>query len=400
MAGDAVAIVALPFVLIEAGYGAASLGLVMTTVTASRLIGSLIAGPIADRVRRDRLMAMSDLARAGCEIGAFIVFVTHTHILPLVLVLYGCFGLFAAFFVPAANGMLAEIVESSHKQAANAYLAIVDNFSSTAGPALTGLVFLFVSVNYGVLTDAATFVLSGLLVLRLRLPRRQRGSRTGSPSLFREVVAGIRVVSQTVWLRDGMLLNSAINALGFAPFLILMPYVSRSSSGESSVWGVLFGAYGIGALIGSMLAVRLHPRRPLVSILGCCVVSWVLVFALSPTMSSNPWLLVLPVGMAGACTAVRGIVWDTTLQSGIPQTMIGRISSLDFLTSSVVIPLGYSAFGALGESLGPSRALLASGISLFVIGGVICGKGGIAKPAASLIVIPRSEQASASTRAR
>jgi MFS family permease len=141
----------------------------------------------------------------------------------------------------------------------------------------------------------------------------------------------------------------------------LGPIVAERDLGGPAVWGTVLGAVGVGALIGSLLATRANPRRPLVQVALCdALFGLPLIFLAAAAPAA---LLAVAAVLSGAGTMLGMAIWESTLQRHIPAESLSRVSSYDWFGSYAVFPLGLVLWGSLAGAIGTQTALwLASGL--------------------------------------
>jgi hypothetical protein len=162
-------------------------------------------------------------------------------------------------------------------------------------------------------------------------------------------------VRRRTWLWASFI-SFAFGNLSIAAFFVLGPLVVERELGGPSTWGLILAAGAGGGVLGSVVALRWKPARPLVpaSIL-MLTVSLQLVGLVPPVPVP---LLMAAAAAAFASIAIGNALWDTLLQQHVPKEAISRVSSLDWMVSLVFMPLGYTAAGPLSDRIGVEETLL------------------------------------------
>jgi hypothetical protein len=173
------------------------------------------------------------------------------------------------------------------------------------------------------------------------------------------------------WLWVSILDFSVFQLILLSSLYILGPVVARTSLGGAASWAAISSALGVGLVLGSVVALRFRPARPL-------RVAFALVIVVAPPVallgaSSSTALIVAAMVPAGAALAIGQTLWATTLQQRIPEHVLSRVSSYDWIASTALRPLGYAAVGPLAAVLGVRTTLLvaAAGLVLLQVG-VLC----------------------------
>ena len=357
--GDSMMLVAVPFAALQIGGSPTAVGLVFAANLIPRLALMLVGGVWADRLPRQHMMIASDLLRAlGQAAGAFVLLAGVAELWQLALIA-AMHGTGAAFFLPASTGLVPETISPPRLQQANALIGLSRNVFAIAGPALAGLLVHASSPGWVYGIDAATFALSAAFLVRLPVtaarPERRR--------FVADLVEGWREVTSRTWVWTSIVYFSVWN-FAVAAFFVLGPVVTDGELGGAPDWGLILAGGAIGSVLGSLLALRIRPRRPLAT--GYALIT---VAALQPLLLIRPFLA-LVVGAAGLLARVTLsfsiTLWQTALQERIPGEALSRVVSYDWLGSLVLMPLGFATAGRLSEAIGVDATLWLTGALLFV----------------------------------
>lgn len=155
----------------------------------------------------------------------------------------------------------------------------------------------------------------------------------------------------------------------FPALLVLGPTVAKFQLGGADAWGAILAFQGVGSIFGGLLALRLHPRRPLVWASLLCVPMAIVLALLG---AAAPVAVLCAAGFVASVGLTCGdILWFTTFQLNVPDHLMARLSSFDWFGSVALNPLGYALVGPLADSLGVARTLylaaaLNAGISVLI----------------------------------
>ena len=353
--GDALIPVALAFALIqELDASAADLGLVLAAFTVSRVGFTLVGGVWADRLQRRLVMLVCDGIRAAVELFTFAMLLAGAMELWMFGATAALFGASSAFFGPASTGLIPETASRERLQQANALIALSRSGTSILGPALSGGLVAAIGPAWVFAVDGATFLASGGFLLALRIAPRVPGPRQ---RFLHDLAVGLREVTSRTWLWAGLLAAGIAN-LGNATFFVLGPVVFEQDFGGAADWGLALTVGAVGGVLGNGLALRWRPGRPLVA-------SFVFyMFGALPLVA-----LAVPLGLPLVALGVTGYIfgisagnvfWETALQSAIPNDVLSRVSSYDWLVSLVFQPIAYSLAGPAAETFGRDETLWAA----------------------------------------
>jgi MFS family permease len=357
--GDSMVLVAVPFAALHVGGSPTAVGLVFAANLVPRIALMLVGGVWADRLPRQQVMIAADLVRGfGQAAGAFVLLTGVAELWQLALIA-AVHGSGAAFFVPAATGLVPETVSAARLQQANALIGISRNVFAVAGPALAGILVHAFGPGWVYAIDASTFALSAAFLVRLPvtavLAERKR--------FVADLMEGWREVTARTWVWASIVYFSVWN-FAVAAFFVLGPVVADRELGGARDWGVILAGGSIGSILGGLLALRVRPRQPLAT--GYALIT---VAALQPLLLIRPFpaLAVAAAGLLAWVTLAFSItLWQTSLQELIPREALSRVISYDWLGSLVLMPVGFAVAGPISESIGIDTTLWISAGLLFV----------------------------------
>ncbi len=357
--GDRMVTVALAFAVLAIGGSASSIGIVLAVRSGSLLVSLLLGGVVADRVSRRAVMVWADAARLVTQgILAALVIAGTAEVWSIAL-LSGLAGIASGFFNPASVGLLPAIVAPERLQQANGVRATAMSAGEIGGPVLAGVLVAAAGAGWALAVDAATFGVSALLLLGLRVPARTQRAATSFWSDLRE---GWDTFSGTAWVWTFVVWASLANLI-WGAWAVLGPVVADGDLGGPAAWGAINAALGVGALLGALGAIRQMPRRP---VLAAALTGFTLLPALAllaagaPAAAVAAGAFVFGIGMMFGNT-----VWESTLQRHIRPEALSRVSAYDWFGSFAVAPVGLAIWGPIAEGIGIGDALwLAALLSL------------------------------------
>src|SRR3954463_11645342 len=349
--GNNMAAIALAFAVLQIG-GTSDLGYVFLAREIPTAIFLLAGGVWADRVSRKALLVFGDLATGSAQAATAVLFLTHHATVWRVALLQMVFGVAGAFTRPASTGLIAQAVSHAHLQEANALLNLSRSTLRVVGPALGGLIVVLANPGWALAVDAATFFVTAALQLQLRIPATERPPRT---RMLHELREGWTEFASRTWLWMMVASFGLFQLTLFPSLLVLGPTVAESHLGGAGAWGLILAFQGVGSIFGGLIALRLHPRRPLVAATLLCV-PIALVLALLGAAAPVP-LLCFAGFVAFLGLTCGDIIWFTTFQLQVPDHLMSRLSSFDWFGSVALNPLGYALVGPLANVLGVATTL-------------------------------------------
>ena len=351
--GDGVTPVALAFAVLDLTGSPTDLGIVLAVHSLVLIALVLAGGVVADRISPRRAMLGADATRTvSMGLIAALLLTGEAQIWELAL-LYAIDGAATALFNPASNAIVPQIVPGRRLQEANALLSFSRWAGKVAGPALAGVLLALGSPGTALGVDAATFAVSAACLWGVRAP----GVRVEDEgeSFLAELRHGWKEFSSRSWMVAIILSAALSNAIYFPSFQVLGPTVARESLGGSSSWALIMALWGVGGLLGGLVALSIRPRRPLLVSEG-----FIVIFALPVALLAIPsTTAVIAAGaLVGASTvSLAEILYETTAAQQIPQQAFARVTAYDWFGSLALEPIGLALVGPIAAGIGVSTTL-------------------------------------------
>ncbi len=354
--------VAVAFAVLAHG-SVSDVGYVLAAGTVPVVVLLLAGGVVGDRTSRRRLLLEADSLRTLAEVALGLwVLVGHPPLWGFIT-LAALMGIGQAFFTPAMTGIVPQLLSADLLQQGNALNGISTSAGGIVGPALAGVIVSVSSPGWAILADAATYFVSVVSLVLIRVD----WSATEHPEAFMALLReGWREFWARSWLWAIVIQWSFVNAF-FAAFFVLGPLVAKESLGGASSWGAILAAEGIGAVIGGVVMLRVHPRRPLLVATLSTLVYPLPLFFLAARSATAAVSAAAFVG--GLFAAVFLVQWTTTMQREIPDHVLSRVSAYDWFGSLVFTPVGMALAGPVASKIGIRTTLVGCGalIILFVV---------------------------------
>ena len=363
--GSQMTFLALPwFVLLTTG-SPTRMGIVLAVQITPIAVLGIPSGTVVSRWGARRTMIVSDAARAPLLASIPILHALGWLTFPLLLVVVALIGVFLAPYFASQRLILPELVgDDEHTVAkANAVVEGAQRATSLLGPASAGLLIATFSAPTVLYVDAATFLCSFVL-LSLFVPKRPPLAPSGEAG---GVLAGVRFILADRVLR--VLGGSALitNGLGqmLSAGLTVLAYEEYSSS---RVAGAFFAAFGAGAVLGSIAAVRIVGRFDPLRLGSTAFVALTLpIFALAVELPVPVVMLALATSSFFSPLVNAPLIGVITMRT--PMALRAKVMTAVITTAMLAGPLGMAIAGPLLESWGPRHVflLVASGQVLATI---------------------------------
>jgi MFS family permease len=319
----------------------------------------LLLGPLLDRLDRRSLMIAADVLRVGVFVA--LPFAPNAG---TVVILALVAGLATGFFRPAVYAGVPNLVDEELLPQANALLQTVENLSWTVGPVVGGLLTAAAgpSAAYGI--NAASFVVSIVLVVRIP-PRLLQSERALSRGYWRDLGDGFLAALRSRSML-AVLVAWGVASIGVGAANVSEIFLAKNtfSSGDFG-YGLLYGAIGAGLVVGSFASAALLERRGVAIVYGGSLALMGAGYA-AAGLSPDVWV-------AAACCAVLGVGNGAAVacnallvQRGVFDAMRGRALTFVMSATYLAVAIGEGVGGAVLQRTGARWEWGASGVALAV----------------------------------
>ncbi len=358
--GDGIFLVAIAWETYTLWNAPAALSIVGIGMTVPTIAFLLIGGVVSDRYDRRLVMAWADGSRA-VAVGALaaLIFTGTLQFWQLVAVV-AFYGIGTAFFMPAFEAIVPDLIPKPELPAANALDQFVRPIALRLVGPVAGGALVALSAGLAFTIDAASFAASLAAVLAIPKVSQLDGHlQTSARTALKE---GLRFVRGRVWLW-GTLVSAALGYLLFlGPAEVLLPYLVKNELHASAgTLGLVVAAGGLGAVGAAVfMGQRGHPRRDVTVM----YVTWTLAtLAIAGYGIANAaWQLMVACLAFNALEAAGTIVWATIKQRHVPGSMLGRVSSLDWLVSIALMPLSFALTAPVAAVVGVRATLVGAAV--------------------------------------
>jgi MFS family permease len=348
-------------------HSAALLGAVAFAAQIPVLFLGPIAGIVADRHRRHRIVIATQTAMMIQSLLMAALTLAHLITVSEIFVLAFLLGLCNAYDIPARQSFLVEMVGSEDLMNAIALNSSIFNSARIVGPAIAGILVAKLGEGMCFLINGLSFiaVIVGLLLMKISSPRPD----LSGAGKFQQLKEGLRYASRNVAMRSLLVLLGVISLLGMS-YVVLMPIFADQilHSGARGL-GWLMTSSGFGALLAALwLASRKHvlglDRVVALASMGFGVS--LILFSVSRMF----WLSFILLVPAGFCLMVQMAATNTLIQSIVSNDMRGRVMGLYTMMFLGMAPFGSLLAGFLAQHFSAPAALLVGGSACIVSAGV------------------------------
>ena len=362
--GDAVSFTALPLLVLALTGSGLWMGVVGALSTLPDLFFGMIAGALADRSDRKRMMFLADLGRAILTALIPVSVILGGPTLAVILVVTAPMSILRAFFLAGYTASVPILVGRSQLARANSIFEAVYSFGYIIGPAFAGFLAATIGPGLTLAIDAASFALSSLVLAFIRRDLRAPPDRTRT-GLVADIREGVAFIVQHPVLRS-MILFWGLVSIALAPLVAaLTVHVTRDLGQDPTILGLVLTTYGIGTVLGALFTARTTRRAVAPFLFGGTLTMGVLLAVVS--RSEQIPILLGAAAVAGASQSVVLVTYLTARSNLSPDALLGRVGSTARTISLGLQPIGLLLGGALIDVTDGSTTLAVMGLVLIVL---------------------------------
>ena len=363
--GNGMSPIALAFgILHMRGGSPTELGWVLGASSTTMLIMAPFGGVIADKFGRVKMMGLTDLW-GSIPLYMQCAFFATGHVPVWVFLVANInFGLMWGIFWPAQSGVMPAICKEEALQRANALTNFMSNAAMIMGAAIGGIIVATLGSTTGLVIDAATFSIAGIIVLSFShvVPKRAENDN----SMLDDLVHGWRVFLSYRWI------VAVVAGFGFITMAwamgenVLGPLISLKYFNGAKSWAFVLTCESVGFLVGSVIGLKIKLKYPMRFMM-----------AITSTLAIYMWALVRPQSLLviAASAFLWGIaldlwasVWTTAMVRQVPRESLSRVSSFDAMGSFLFRPVGLMIAGPLSAAIGIPRSMeISAGVVVLVV---------------------------------
>jgi predicted MFS family arabinose efflux permease len=341
-------------------HGASALAAVSVAIAVPNLAAPFI-GVFADRLAPRTAMVTADLSRAAITVG-----IALAPGMPVLVALVAARAAFSTLFDPAEQRALKRSMDPSDLLRGNALNQAAQQLFKVIGPAAGGALIVFLSPRVVIEVNAASFVISALLLTGLKTgPAQQSGNEARPAGYLAELAEGLHFVLAT-WALRAVIITISVTVFMAFLFDSMSPLAIRGLGLSSSNIGFFVAAMGVGGVVGALLiaqrASRANPFRLMSGgqlLVGCAAAAMGVGVFTATRLPALVWIaVILAMGLASAGVLVP---FPYVVQQATPDALIGRTWTVVGAVPSVLQVLAPPIAAALVPALGVGRLFMVAG---------------------------------------
>lgn len=320
------------------GSGPKVLGYTLTIRIIVFLFLGPFAGSLSDRIGRKFQMIVSDLLRAMVMVALFFVN-AEWQLYFLAFVLH----LSSALFTPIYKSIIPGIVGEENYPKALAYGTVAYNVSDILGMLIGGLLIFYFGFEFGFGVDAATFIISALLIAVVRFP----GSSDKKEKERTEIFFGIRRMFSVPGLRRSLMLSLQVSVVGGLAIVTTAGYVKNELNMEDAFYPVAMSVMGAGAMIGALYFSRC--KASCQRLWGLMILPSFMAILALVALAQSYYVLIFAWLISGAGQGVFGIISNNLLALNSIEKERPHIYAAQFALSHAGWGISYPLCGFLAS---------------------------------------------------
>jgi DHA3 family tetracycline resistance protein-like MFS transporter len=369
MIGDGFFFVALAWQVYLIDNDPIALSIVGVAGTLPLIVFVLIGGAFSDRYDRRLLMIGADIVRGVAITALGLLSVAGVIELWHIALVEGIVSVASAFFNPASTAIVPDVLPAEDLAQANALSGILRRTTvSLFGPALGGLLIAGFGPGPAFILDGATFAVSAAAVFAIRTrPALAHHSGHGVRQTLAQMREGFSYVRRTPWIW-ATLLSAMVSLLFFVgPVQVLVPFLVKNRLGLGpDALGTIFAIGAVGAIAMAFAIGHWGLPRRRVTVMYAAWAIGIAGMAGYGVMDAL-WQALIVAAFTNALFELGEVIWTTLLQQLVPRQLLGRVSSLDWMLSTSLVPVSFALTGPISKVIGPGPTMVWGA----VIGGVL-----------------------------
>jgi predicted MFS family arabinose efflux permease len=329
---EQVALAAAPMVaVLLLGVGEGQTGLLQTALTLPFVLFAIPAGLLADRMSRRTLMALAEALRAAALLITLALIWYGMLTMPLLALLGFVAVCGTVVYSVAAPSLVPSLVVPKLLGAANARIELARTVAFASGPAIGGALVGFVGAAPAFGFAAALSIIAVVLLSGIHEPERMPVPKRNP---MQDIAEGLAFVASHQYLRPVFITQFIFGAASFMTLAVFVPYAVRHLGLTASGIGSTLAMYGVGMVIGALVATRVMKRLPFGTVIALGPVTG---FVASVVMTLTTWIPSPALaGLSFFLLGVGPILWvistATLRQSVTLPSLLGRVSAINILS--------------------------------------------------------------------
>jgi MFS family permease len=364
--GDKFYSIAMAWWILKKTNSPSVMGLFLAVSVLPGLLTGLIAGAYVDRLNKKLLIVLSDIVRGFIVLGVALLSFFELAKVWHVFLAAVTISIASAFFDPAIQAIIPDIVGKKSVAKANARIQMIGGFTMVFGPVLGAAAVSVIGFSWIFLINAFSYLISAFSELFIKTGVTPLNKIKAN--IFDDIKAGIK------YLASNRKTRTIISVIGMThlfvgAFTVSMPFLANKLAGTGvKNLGFLETALGVGLLLGALIIgsmkntnLRLQSLNLLIFLMGLSF----LVIGILLLINKSVIPYTLTAFFIGLLIMSTSIFWQTMLQTDTPENLRGRVFGISTLVGNASLPVAYTVFGIMLDHF-PVQ------INFFISGSMLC----------------------------
>jgi len=365
--GDRVSELAIPLTAVAVvGASATQVGMLTAAIWLPNLLALGFGSWVDRQHRRRRVLVAADLASAAVVLTVPAAHVLGVLALPQLFVVALLLGAAATLYQSAWQPFFVTLVRREQYVEANSLLSTTRSVSFVAGPAIGGALVQALTAPVALAVDGVSFLVSAVLLRRVRVVERPAPTTTEPGSLAARVRAGMRIVLRHPYLAPALRCVTWVNAFTFMVSAVVLVFANRTLGLSAGTIGLALGVGALGGVGGALAAAPIARRIGTGRTIALGAVVFTMPLAGLALAGTGP---VPPAVVLGVVEGVSGfgvMLFDVNLNAVqavvTPDAARGRVVGAFTTINYGVRPLGAVLGGVLADVIGIRPTLVLGGV--------------------------------------
>lgn len=388
--GSGIQAVALPLYILDKTGSGSMMGIFAMLSMVPALLITPIAGVIGDRWNRKKIMVNLDYARGFIILLLALLTLTKRLNIPVLFIAQIFVSLMDSIFGSATAAMLPDLLSPEKLKWGNSIMATIRSLSGIIGPALGGIIYGILGIEWVFIINGASFILSAIseMFIKYTVPH-DREKKFNLKIFIEDTKEGLKFIWDKKTLLSLLMLFMVLNFLANPIFIVALPYVFREVIGFSAQqFGYAQTFWTIGTLLGSIMVGTFLIKVPTsklfkVGLLTMVYIAIIFSFEFFPIFQAAfggpTWGYFLLISSSllimGIFNMILNIPIDTYLQKMTPSDIRSRVFSVIGLLAQLAVPVGSLIFGVLLDKFPAYLVMMVISILLALISTVYIIRG-------------------------
>lgn len=351
------------------------LGWILGSRTAGFIVGAVFSGVITDHFRPKKILLSSALIRLFSLVALiFLLSSGQTILASIMIAVIGCGE---GFFRSSYLALIAEVVPQADRMSANAISTLSMRLSLTVSPLLATIIYATINGYFALWIACGALFFPCLLILGIDSSSKKFVTKMSVTRFLKGYKEGLNEAGSHRWFIAGLIALALWLSMSYSIQQIMLPVTSKELYDSNTLIGIALGFYSAGAIAASLIIGNIKIKN--IGFIAFVGLSFYGLVPLALAYGESKYLICLAYFLGGIGIEAFNIPWFTAIQREVPENLIGRVTSFDFLVSYGVSPITLAIFPYAINMFGSNYILclaglitiLASLIALFVPGATV-----------------------------